>query len=190
MTTRIERDLGFSTALHFSDTFILNEYFMTLSLLIETEDISEQNIALDRILHFVMLVLNNCIFVHQTDLKAIQKYKHAGINVCVLPEEPYDQIISMTLLQKFNAITEGRIRVTDCTLSSNLSEGVRYCTVSEVVENTIDGGESKWWNCNSLCVEHSEPITDDNNIVKLFDSNDWEKLELQFAKKGKHSHKN
>ena len=31
MTARIERDLSFSTAIHFSDTFILNEYFMTLS---------------------------------------------------------------------------------------------------------------------------------------------------------------
>ena len=185
MTARIERDLSFSTAIHFSDTFILNEYFMTLSMLIETEDIIEQNIALERILHFGMIVLNNCVFINQTDTKAIQKYKDAGIRVCVLPEEPFDQIISMALLQKFNSITEGRLKVTDCTLSSNLSDGVRYCTVSEVVENTIDNDNTKWWNCNTLCIEHSEPVTDDNNIVKLFSNDDWEKLELQFVKKGK-----
>ena len=185
MTARIERDLSFSTAIHFSDTFILNEYFMTLSMLIETEDIIEQNIALERILHFGMIVLNNCVFIHQADTKAIQKYKDAGIRVCVLPEEPFDQIISMALLQKFNSITEGRLKVTDCTLSSNLSDGVRYCTVSEVVENTIDKDNTKWWNCNTLCIEHSVPVTDDNNIVKLFSNDDWEKLELQYVKKGK-----
>jgi hypothetical protein len=185
MSARIERDLGFSTAIHLSDTFIINEYFMTLSMLIETENIAEQNIALERILHFVMLVLNNCVFINQSDDKAIKKYKNAGIRICALPDDPFDQIISMTLLQKFNSITEGRIKVTDCTLSSNLSEGVRYCTVSEVVENVIDTHHSRWWNCSTLCTEHSEPVDDDNNIVKLFSGDEWEKLDLQYAKKGK-----
>jgi hypothetical protein len=190
MSTRIERDLGFSTALHFADTFILNDYFMTLSMLVETEDIAEQNIALERILHFSATALNNCIFINQNEVGAIQKYKDAGIRVCLLPEEPYDQIISMSLLQKFNCITEGRLSITDCTLGSNLSDGVRFCTVAEVVENHVDRDNSRWWNCNSLCIEHSEPITDDNNIVKLFNSDDWERLDLQFPKKGKKSKKN
>jgi hypothetical protein len=65
MGTRIERDLGFSTAIHFSDTFILNEYFMTLSILVETDNIKDQNIALERILHFITVVLNNCLFINE-----------------------------------------------------------------------------------------------------------------------------
>ena len=56
MSTRIERDLGFSTAIHFADQFLLNEYIMTLSILVETDDYKEQNVALERILHFVMSV--------------------------------------------------------------------------------------------------------------------------------------
>ena len=75
MSTRIERDLGFSTAIHFSDMFLLNDYLMTLSMLVETEDIKEQNIALERILHFVMVVLYNCLFINQNDEEAIKKYK-------------------------------------------------------------------------------------------------------------------
>ena len=50
MSTRIERDLGFSTAIHFADQFLLNEYIMTLSILVETDDYKEQNVALERIL--------------------------------------------------------------------------------------------------------------------------------------------
>ena len=88
------------------------------------------------------------------------------------------------MLQKFNSVTEGRLKVTDCTLGSNLSDGVRFCTVAEVAENYMDNDHHKWWNCNTLRIEHSEPVTDDNNIVKLFDNDDWEKLELHF-KKGK-----
>jgi len=189
MSTRIERDLGFSTAIHFSDMFLLNDYLMTLSMLVETEDIKEQNIALERILHFVMVVLNNCLFINQNDEEAIKKYKEAGIRVCVLPEDPFDQIISMTLLQKFNSITEGRLRVTDCTLGSNLSDGVRFCTVSEVVENHVESDTHKWWNTNTLEIEHREPMADDNNIVKLFTNDDWEKLQLNFEKKGKKQNK-
>ena len=190
MSTRIERDLGFSTAIHFADTFVLNEYLMTLSMLVETEDILEQNIALDRLVHFVGYILNNCIFINSENTSEIKKYKNAGIRVCVLPDEPFDQIISMALLQKFNSICEGRIKVTDCTLSSNLSEGVRFCTISEIVETNIDQDHHKWWNCNTLCIEHSEPITDDNNIVKLFSNDEWEKLSLNFGKKGKKSTNN
>jgi|TARA_B110000444_G_scaffold259645_1_gene304057 hypothetical protein len=184
MSTRIERDLGFSSAIHFADQFLLNEYFMTLSILVETDDYKEQNIALERILHFVMFILNNSVLINQNDIKSIKKYKEAGIRVCLLPEDPVDQIISMTLLQKFNSVTEGRLKVTDCTLGSNLSDGVRFCTVAEVAENYMDNDHHKWWNCNTLRIEHSEPVTDDNNIVKLFDNDDWEKLELHF-KKGK-----
>lgn len=189
MSTRIEKDLGFSTAIHFADTFMLNEYLMTLSMLVETEDIGEQNIALERLIHFVIHILNNCIFINENNVKEIKKYKEAGIRVCELPDDPFDQIISMALLQKFNSITEGRIKITDCTLSSHLSEGVRFCTVSEVVESNIDQSNFKWWNCSTLCIEHSKPIDGDNNIVKLFSNDEWEKLSLNFNKKGKKSTK-
>ena len=57
----------------------------------------------------------------------------------------------------------------------------------EVVENNIDQDHHKWWNCSTLCIEHSKPIDDDNNIVKLFSNDEWEKLSLNFAKKGKKS---
>ena len=85
-------------------------------MLVETEDIAEQNIALERLLHFVINVLNNSIFINENKTKEIKKYKEAGIRVCELPDDPFDQIISMALLQKFNSIAEGRIKVTDCSL--------------------------------------------------------------------------
>ena len=61
---------------------------------------------------------------------------------------------------------------------------IKIYSVAEVAENHIDNDTHKWWNCNSLCIETPKPIDDDNNIVKLFDNDDWEKLELHF-KKGK-----
>ena len=53
--------------------------------------------------------------INSENTSEIKKYKNAGIRVCVLPDEPFDQIISMALLQKFNAICEGRIKITEKT---------------------------------------------------------------------------
>ena len=89
---------------------------MTLSILVETDDYQGTKYSTRKNTTLCYVVLNNCVFINQNDSKSIKKYKDAGIRVCVLPEDPVDQIISMTLLQKFNSITEGRLKVTDCTL--------------------------------------------------------------------------
>ena len=183
MNTRIERDFVFDCAIHFAKSFYINSYALTLSMLIETESIREQNIALDRLLHFMSAVLNSSIFVEQSDTKVIKKYKDAGIKVCTLPEEPYDQIVALVLLVKLNAIAEGRLKITDLTLSSNLSDGVRFCTVAEVAENFVETGRTDlWWNVPTLCVEHCQK-KDDDNIVKLFGQTGWAEHGLEWKEK-------
>lgn len=183
MNTRIERDFVFDSAIHFANGFYINSYALTLSMLIETESIREQNIALDRLTHFMSVVLNSSIFVEQNDTKVIKKYKDAGIRVCTLPEEPYDQIVALVLLVKLNAIAEGRLKITDLTLSSNLSDGVRFCTVAEVAENFVETGRTDlWWNVPTLCVEHCQK-KDDDNIVKLFGQTGWAEHGLEWKEK-------
>jgi hypothetical protein len=187
VTTRVERDFDFEAGIHFNDTFYVNSYIITLSMLVETESIKEQNIALDRIIHFLGAVLHSSLFVHQEDTAAIEKYKNAGMRVCTLPEEPYDQIISMVLLVKLNAITEGRMVTTDLTLSSNLSEGVRFCTVAEIAENMIDNSPELWWNASTLCVEHCSKEEGDDKVVKLFGQTGWAEVGLEWKQKQKFS---
>lgn len=183
MNTRIERDFVFDSAIHFANGFYINSYALTLSMLIETESIREQNIALDRLTHFMSVVLNSSIFVEQNDTKVIKKYKDAGIRVCTLPEEPYDQIVALVLLVKLNAIAEGRLKITDLTLSSNLSDGVRFCTVAEEAENFVETGRTDlWWNVPTLCVEHCQKKEDDN-IVKLFGQTGWAEHGLEWKEK-------
>ena len=184
MNTRIERDFVFDCAIHFAKGFYINSYDLTLSMLIETESIREQNIALDRLMHFMSVVLNSSVFVEQNDTTVIKKYKDAGIQVCTLPEEPYDQIVALVLLVKLNAIAEGRLKITDLTLSSNLSDGVRFCTVSEVAENFIDSSSPDlWWNAPTLCVEHCVKDDDDDKVVKLFGQTGWAEFGLEWKEK-------
>ena len=184
MIARIERDFSFSTAVHFDNSFYINYYHITLSMLVKDNSIAHQNIALERIIHFLSSVIQNCIFVNELEKKIIKKYEEAGINVCSLPEDPYDQIISMVLLLKLNKIVEGKLEITDMVLGSDLSDSVRFCTVQEVAENVL--GNVSWWNDASFSIKKRP---EDAKIVKLFDTSDCDLIGLSWTKPAKKTEK-
>ncbi len=193
MNSRIEKDFYFQAALHFEGQFYVNSYDLTLSMLVETDSIREQNIAMERVIHFLTSVVQNSILVKSTknnteeEVKTLEKYKDAGIRVCELPEEPYDQIFGMALMQKLNTIMEGRIKITDMIIGSVLSDDVRFTIVSEVAEVVLMGGH--WWNKPTICLNEEEMVASEiktkGNIVKLFDDTDWVDLGLSWKEKGK-----
>ena len=182
MHTRIEKDAFFQAAIHFEGCFYVNTYEITLSMLVETESIREQMIALERLNCFLTSSLQNCLFIEEAEIVSIENYKKAGIRICELPEEPLDQIIGMVLLQKFNAIMENRIIITDITLGSLLSEGVRHHLVAEIAESTMSG--DFWWNkpCYGMCPDAVSHVKSDN-IVRLFDDSEWAELGLAWKEK-------
>ncbi len=182
MSTRIEKDFYFQTAVHFDNKFYINSYDLTLSVLVETDSIREQNVAMDRVTHFLNSVLQNSLLISIKETEAIEKYKKAGLKICELPEDPYDQILSMVLLQKLNAIMEGRLCITDLVLGSTMSEGVRFTMVSEVSEGVLGGNH--WWNKSTICLNDAEAgATTKTNIVKLFDDAHWVDLGLSWKEK-------
>jgi len=176
MNTRIEKDYYFQTGVHYQDTFWINSYAITLSMLVEQCDSpDEPSIAVGRATHYIRNVIQNSILVDENDQESIDKYENAGLKVCKLPAEPHDEIFASLLLLKLNAIMRGRVQITDLILGSELSEGVRYNIVSEVAENCYPG--SYWWNKSDLSISDEEPNSE-SNIVKLFDDNEWIALEL------------
>jgi hypothetical protein len=70
------------------------------------------------------------------------------MKVCTLPEEPYDQIIGIMLMVKCNAIAEGRLVITDISISSRMSDGVS-CSHS-LDENIGPFFEKGWWDESSI----------------------------------------
>ena len=178
MTTRIEKDWVFNAGVHFDNKFIINNYQITLSMMVETESVREQNIAMERLEYFINEVIDSCIFIDKNKTKNIDYYIQAGIKVCLLPEEVYDQIIGMILLLKFNSILEKRLFVTDLTLSSKLSDNVRFHIVEEIATNLFDG--DFWWNNNSTKLYDSPKLKDKKTkIVKLFDD-EWTTVGLSW----------
>jgi hypothetical protein len=179
MTTRIEKDFNITSAVHFSDKFLINYYNIKISLLVETDNVREQNIAMERLEYFLNEVISHGIFIDSNLQDVIEKYNKAGIRIITLPEEPYDQIIGMIILLKCNSIMENRLVITDLSISSKLSDNVRFCLVTEIAE-TIFAGDY-WWNnigLNTFDIEKSNS----KKVVKLFD-NEWTELGLTWKDK-------
>jgi hypothetical protein len=184
MNTRIEKDFCFQTGLYFETEFHVNVYDITVSMLVETDSITEQNTAMDRATYFLNEVIQSSILVSSRNKEIIKKYEDVGLRVCELPEEPYDQILAMVLLLKLNSIMENRLKITDLVIGSTMSDGVRFNLVLEMAENALSG--KHWWNSPDLSINsHRTDNIDYDKIIKLFNDDDWLKLGLSWREMAK-----
>jgi len=151
---------------------------------VETESIREQNVAMERIKYFLSDCLENGIFVQDTEHKVIEKYTTCGFKVCTVPEEPYDQIITLLLLTKLNSITEGRLIITDMTLGSRISDEVKFICDIESPRGPLES--PGWWTDSGTSI--ADPIKKSirkDKIVKLFKTptTDWAEYNLVWKEK-------
>lgn len=182
MTTRIARDFSFQAGVHVEDSFKMNMYDISLAIGVETENIREQNIAMERINYYFDAYLDSCIFVQETEKKAIERYSAAGLQVCTLPAEPYDQMVNVMLFLKLNAICEGRLEITDMSLSSALSNGVSYMYDSECAVGPFH--PKGWWCSSAASITDAAKQNKKDKIVQLFASgNDWDDNDLGWKEK-------
>jgi hypothetical protein len=169
--TSIEREFDLHAAVHFNGKFIINYYSMICSMSVETDCIQEQNIAMDRIKCLLDECLSNCVFIHESEKKSIEKYMAAGMKVCTLPEEPYDQITALMLFHKLNAITEGRIEISAISLDSVIGDNVRFIYD---IENADDHPyKTGWWNEASPSITTTAAANKKDKIVKLVKHTGW-----------------
>lgn len=183
MSTEIEREFTFQAGVYFEQQFIMNLYDFKLTLEVNTESIREQNVAMERIKFFIYEKLENCIFVNEKEKKIIEKYNDCNFKVCHIPEDPYDQIISLILLLKLEAITEGKLKILEIVLTSKLSDEVKF---KEVIETArMHFGSDGWYNESSTSISGSNKISNKKEkIVKLV-SNDWNDVGLSWKEKQK-----
>lgn len=175
MTARIQRSFDFMAGVHFGTELYTNLYEFDASFNVEAESIEEQNIALERIKYFLEECVQHSIMVHDTETEVIEKLLNADLRICTLPEEPYDQIIGIMLLHKLNSIAEGRLVITDISITSRLSDGVTcFHSIEENMGPFKLGG---WWD------DTTTRITDvrqkGKKVIKLKkNSFDWAELDL------------
>ena len=174
--SKIQKNFTFQAAIHFENRFMVNLYEMDTKMEIYTEDTREQNIAVERITHFLGSVIEDCLFVSINEKDAINKYSAAGIKVCTIPEDPYDQIIGLILMNKCNAIMEGKIVMTEILFGSKLSNLIKFELNHELATIGFDG--KHWYNEPTLIT--ADKFSKKDKIVNLFDHkyDSWEDLDL------------
>jgi len=179
MSAQIERDFTFQAGVHFQGTFSMNIYAFTLNMEVTTENIREQQVAMERMKYFIYACLENSIFVQDTDRAIIEKYAACGIRVCEIPEEPFDQIIALLLLLKLDSIAEHRLAVTDIVLTSKLSDDVRFKEDLLTAKNEIPA--VGWWaEPNTSTSTVSKIKNKKDKIVKMINTSEWNDVGLSW----------
>jgi len=180
MTARIQRSFDLQMGVHFTGVFYLNIYDIDLHFNVETENIKEQTIALERIKFYLSECLENSIFVYDKEEDAIERYLSANLKVSVLPEEPYDQIVGIMLMTKLNAIAEGRLVITDISISSRMSDGVSC--MQDIEDNIGPFVVKDWWNENNTKINSYKYSPKNKKILKLTKLVEWSDVFLNWDK--------
>jgi len=181
MTARVSRTFSFDAGMHNDDVFIVNHYELALDIVVLTETIREQNIALERIKFVLEANLENSIFVNETKQEFIDKYRFAGLRVCPIPDEPYDQIIGAVIMSKLNAIVEGRMHISEITILSKLCDGVSF-HISDQEDTEFSTKTGVWYTDPTPCI--CLVAKKDNQKLKIVplkkDSPGWSDLGLSW----------
>jgi hypothetical protein len=176
MTTRVKREFNFVAGIWLEGEYQIGMYSFTVFIEILTDDPYEQSVALERMKYFIDEIVTNSVFVEASDIKVIDTFTGLGVKVCVLPLEPYDQAISIALLLKLNAITEGKFNITNMSFKSQLSDDVEYLIdIDDEVEAYAT--KNNWWNDSGSNLNNKKSNKKDK-IVKLHKDNEWTELDL------------
>lgn len=142
----VKRQFSFQALIYFNENILINSYQLNLELSINTECIHEQTVALERLKYFVHDTVQNSLFINESSIDAIMKASSFGLKLCILPEEPYDQILSLMFFKKLNAILENKVIVNTVELSSFLGDDVKF--ICDNHDNLGPFDEQGWW-CDS-----------------------------------------
>lgn len=179
MHARIERKFEFQAGIHFENTFIINSYKLLLQMGVLSEDLHEQNIAFERIKYLIECSLDNCIFIDYREKTQIDLYSKAGIKLCLLPDEPFDQIVAATLMSKINTITEKKLFLFEVRILSKISDGVSFYIGNEEIENFAKTEDAWYVENNASISDYSKKLNKKEKVVQLKKENmDWNSLGL------------
>lgn len=180
MNVRLRYNITFPAAVWFEDELMMTNYTLALNFLTQTLDPQDQNVALDRVKFFLLNEMHSTVFINQAEAERAEAFADVGFNVTTLPEEPVDQVVSIMLYYKLNAIMEGRMKITELVMSSDAGDGIEYFHNENEQTNLFpaDG----WWHEPTLAHSMFEQDEEEGeNVISLGTNTDWEDQDLGWA---------
>lgn len=182
--TTLTWNIDFISNIVVDKDIIPNKYDVTVELLTNTSDAFQQNVAFDRMKVFCNNVLHSSVLV-SIDNPLIQTLlDDFDTNIIIFPDDPYDQILSITLFSKLSAIMEGRMIINNLSLSSYQGSNLKYTfnldeyEYPPVLNIGMLAGELPWWKRSDMSA--MDIITKDDSGEYKLEKQDlnWEHINL------------
>lgn len=175
MNVRIRLDLPFGAGVYYIDRYHVNQYNLRLWITTNHMDPTVQNIALERVRHFVYREMDSSMFINSEHVEKCRQFANAGMNLTTLPCEPVDQIVGIMLYYKLNAIMEECMAVTETEISSTMGDNIVYLHSEEEEFSNIDYPD--WW--FNVDITHCDlNILDQEKVLSMPQHNAWRDLGL------------
>jgi hypothetical protein len=177
MNVRIRFNTEMRTAAWFGDEFLINNFAVNLQLITQSQNPNDHSVCMGRV-RTVIDQLEHSIFVNQDNTEKINELIGCGLRVTAFPQEPIDQIVGIVLFEKINTVLEGRMRVTDLDICSDLGDNIWFMHGEHEKVSAIS--DSGWWADASptVCAAPSSPTK--TKVVKMRKSSNWKSLDLEW----------
>lgn len=155
MNVKLSYDIDFSAVAIIENSLIPVDYELTMHMYTATENNEYQNIAMQRVQFFIKELIHHSTFIDRNSSHFTKVTKMFNTNIVEFPEDPFDQIVGLVLLQKLTAITEGKYDIERLEIGSQNFSGSRY-TVDEFINfsDVFRSKKSCWWNRNDLTINN------------------------------------
>jgi len=179
---QIVKTFLFSNTVYFNNQFLVNQYKCDIKMNVVSDIEREQHIAMERIKAFLYEILDSAVIINMEHDEKINKLIDCGFKICTIPEDPYDQMVALMLLIKLNAITEGKLIISEITIGSTIGDNVQFiCTAGD----NLGPFETKgWWTDSGAKLSDKKCTNKKDKVVRLVkNGNEWDNLGLSYKEK-------
>jgi len=174
----------FSSSILLSKVLVPNTWNIDVHLIPNHSTGKNYNIALDRLEYYINEVLDNSIIISPDDVGIFASGVGFKGKIIVLPDEPYDHLLSIALYTKFNSILEKVFFVESVSVTSYQGEGITHTYDSEsgdmeTLINLINDPDIQeyvdyWYKPDAQCF-----IMDDEGMELI--TTKWHEVDLNFT---------
>ena len=142
MNVRLIKTWTWQSGIVYNDIFYINAYTAKIRMHTTSMYDSDHDVAYGRMDYWFEEVMQDSVMI-SADSSAVKAYAATGQRLLLFPDQPVDQLVGIMLCLKLNAMTEGRLVVTDVDISSVHGSDMTYQhNVDEAVGPMAAAG---WW---------------------------------------------
>jgi len=177
MNVRLSRIWQWQSGIVYKDYFYINTYTAKIYMHTTSMYDHDHDVAYGRMEYWFQEVMQDSVLL-STDSANVKAYAATGQRLLLFPDQPVDQLVGIMLCLKLNAITEGRMIITDVDLSSVHGADMRFHHNQSEAVGPL--GTAGWWQDSRPVWSHATAHTRGSKVVSLNRAADWNSLELDW----------